>query len=124
MQSEIAEFGEMGENTELSSQVLMRALLTANGKSTEKYPKVTALMLPLKLKPFELNMQQTTCASPLCFLLAQRRNCSSVTTDFHFAQAFGVVCVCAENWKLFAVHILDRLTSAIAARLAKRRGMR
>lgn len=41
------------------------------------------------------------------FDLAQRKNCNTVTVDLHFAQTSGAR---AENWKLFAVHVLDRLS--------------
>lgn len=73
------------------------------GKSTEKKAEVVALILHFELKLFKLDVQQTTCAltshkgetviqPPLAYTLLQLRG------------------VCAENWKLFAVRILDRLS--------------
>lgn len=70
------------------------------GKNPEKMHNSTNTMLN-----WSSSVRDATDYMP--FDLAQRRNCNTVTVDLHFAQTSGA---CAANWKLFAVHVLDRLS--------------
>lgn len=84
------------------------------GKNPEKMHNSTNTMLN-----WSSSVRDATDYMP--FDLAQRRNCNTVTVDLHFAQTSGA---CAENWKLFAVHVLDRLSHLWELQHWPRRGVR